>query len=141
MLRSEYILKIVFALSDLHASIDPCQYGCSIINSSIKIIWDDEDSIKSIQVSKGCNCKSAKCDGTTAGCRNCFRSCKPCTHKCKCKGSCKNPHNNGGRCSNCEAQDESDQDDEQQTEPEMLPLVTRTAETLNCNTDSDEEAV
>ena len=139
MLRSEYILKVVFASFDQHASIDPYQYGWNVVNSCISIVWDEEESIKSVQVNKGCSCKAAKCDGSTAGCRNCFRMCKPCTRKCKCKGNCKNPHNNGGKCPTCEVPEQSEEEDEGDEQPtEMIPLVPRTADELHCNTDSDD---
>ena len=136
MLRSECILKVVFASLDQHASIDPCHYGWNIVNSKISIVWDEEESMKSVQTSKGCSCKAAKCDGSTAGCRNCFRMCKPCTRKCKYRGNCNNPHNNGGKCPICEVPEQSEEEDdgdEQSTE-----LVTRTADELHCNTDSDD---
>ena len=77
MLRSEYVLKTVFS----RTMIDTSQYGWRIDNS-IAVIWDDEDTIKAITDSKGCGCKGAKCDGSTAGCRNCYRMCKPCNHRC-----------------------------------------------------------
>ena len=65
--------------------------------------------------------------------------CKPCNSRCKCKGNCKNPHNNGGTCARCEQRDETDDnatDDEDQA-PETLPLVTRSADTIDSSTDSD----
>ena len=103
-------------------------------------VWDDEDTIKAITDSKGCGCKGAKCDGSTAGCRNCYRICKPCNRKCKCKGNCRNPHNNGGTCARCE-QDESDDGggtDDEEAAPETLPLVTRSADMVDSSTDSDD---
>ena len=72
--------------------------------------------MKAVVASKGCGCKGAKCDGSTAGCRNCYRMCKPCSSTRKCKG-CNNPHNKGGTCARCEPQDDSDNnatDDEQE---------------------------
>ena len=135
MLRSEYVLKTVFS----HTMIDASQYGWTIDNS-VAVVWDDEDTIKAITDSKGCGCKGAKCDGSTAGCRNCYRICKPCNRKCKCKGNCRNPHNNGGTCARCE-QDESDDGgstDDEEAVPETLPLVTRSADMVDSNTDSDD---
>lgn len=66
--------------------------------------------------------------------------CKSCTSKCKCKGNCKNTHNNGGKCPNCEVQEESDSDvtdtdDEQPSE--ILPLVTRSSDIIDFDADSD----
>ena len=46
-------------------------------DSGISIVWNEE-TIKAVVASKGCGCKGAKCDGSTAGCRNCYRMCKPC---------------------------------------------------------------
>lgn len=138
MLRSEYVLKIVLVFSD-STNIDPCKYGWNI-DTNIQIVWDDEESMKAVQTSKVCGCKGAKCDGSTPGCRNCFKMCKPCISKCKCKGNCKNPHNNGGKCPNCEVQEESDgdvmdTDDEQPSE--ILPLVTRSSDIIDFDADSD----
>ena len=137
MLRSEYILKTVFAFNT--DAIDASQYGWRIDNSIISVIWDDEDTMKSVVASKGCGCKGAKCDGSTAGCRNCYKMCKPCNSRCKCKGNCKNPHNNGGTCTRCEQRDETDDNatDDEDQEPETLPLVTRSADTIDSSTDSD----
>ena len=139
MLRSEYVLKTVFAFTN-SVPIDSAQYGWRIDNSVISIIWDDEETMKAVVASKGCGCKGAKCDGSTSGCRNCYRMCKPCNSRCKCKGNCKNPHNNGGKCARCEQHDESDDnatDDEEQA-PETLPLVSRSADTIDSSTDSDD---
>jgi hypothetical protein len=77
MLRSEYILKTVFGFTNSEP-IDPSQYGWRINEQMISIVWDDEETIKAVVASKGCGCKGAKCDGSTAGCRNCYRMCKPC---------------------------------------------------------------
>ena len=134
MLRSEYVLKTVLS----HTMIDASQYGWRIDNS-IAVIWDDDDTIKAITDSKGCGCKGAKCDGSTSGCRNCYRMCKPCNRTCKCKGNCRNPHNNGGTCARCEQEESDDHstDDEEQA-PETLPLVTRSADTVDSSTDSDD---
>ena len=80
MLRSEYVLKTVFnALNSVHNNIiDPSQYGWRIDDSVISIVWDDDETMKAVLESKGCGCNGAKCDGSTAGCRNCYRMCKPC---------------------------------------------------------------
>ena len=133
MLRSEYVLKTVFS-----HTIDASQYGWRIENS-IAVIWDDEETIKAINDSKGCGCKGAKCDGSTSGCRNCYRMCKPCNRRCKCKGNCRNPHNNGGKCARYEQQDETDEgtDDEKQA-PETLTLAKRSADTVDSGTESDD---
>ena len=87
MLRSEYVLKTVFNFTT-NNTIDACQHGWRIHNSVITIIWDDEEMMKAVVASKGCGCKGATCDGSTAGCRNCYRMCKPCNSRCKCKGNC-----------------------------------------------------
>ena len=142
MLRCEYVLKTVFSVvNSVHNIIDPSQYGWRIDESVISIVWDDEQTMKAVVESKGCGCKGAKCDGSTAGCRNCYRMCKPCNPRCKCKGICSNPHNNNGTCPRCESNNESDDsatEDEEQA-PETLPLVSRNAETIDCNTDSDDD--
>ena len=78
MLRSEFVLKTVFRFTN-SAPIDPSQYGWRMNGESgISIVWDGEETIKAVVASKGCGCKGAKCDGSTAGCRNCYRMCKPC---------------------------------------------------------------
>ena len=138
MLRSEYVLKTVFSFINSEP-INPSQYGWRIDEPMISIVWDDEETIKAVVASKGCGCKGAKCDGSTAGCRNCYRMCKACNSRCKCKGNYY-PHNNGGTCAGCEPHDESDDnatDDEEQT-PETLPLVSRNADTIDSATDSDD---
>ena len=138
MLRSEYVIKTVFSFTT-STTIDVIQYGWRMDNS-ISVIWDDEDTMKAIVASKGCGCKGAKCDGSTAGCRNCYRMCKACNSRCKCKGSCNNPHNNGGTCARCEPHDESDDnatDDEEQA-PETLPLLSRDGDTIDSATDNDD---
>ena len=138
MLRSEYVLKTVFAFTS-STTIDASQYGWKVDNSIISVIWDDEDTMKAIVASKGCGCKGAKCDGSTAGCRNWYRMCKACNSRCKCKDNCDNPHNNGGTCARCEPHDESEDnatDDEQA--PEILPLVSRNGDTIDSATDSND---
>ena len=97
MLRSEYILKTVFAFTN-SVPMDVSQYGWRIENSTISIIWDDDETMKAVIANKGCGSKGAKCDGSTAGCTNCYKMCKPCNYRC----SCKNPYNNGGTCARCE---------------------------------------
>ena len=96
--------------------------------------------MKAVVASKGCGCKGATCDGSTAGCRNCYRMCKPCNSRCKCKGNCRNPHNDGGTCAKCEQQDETDDNatDNEEQAPEILPLVTCSVETIDSNTESDD---
>ena len=139
MLRSEYVLKTVFAFAT-NTTIDACQYGWRVDNSIITVIWDDEDTMKAVVASKGCGCRGAKCDGSTSGCSNCYRMCKACNSRCRCKGNCRNPHNNG-TCPRCEQQNESDDetDDEEQTH-EVLPLVPRSADLIDSSTDSDDDA-
>ena len=48
----------------------------------------------------------------------------------------RNPHNNGGTCVRCEQQDESDADGgtDDEAAPETLPLVTRSADTVDSST-------
>ena len=161
MLRSEYVLKTTFGCIN-NERINPSEYGWRVNEPMISIVWYDEETIKAVvasasssssssassasassssaSASKGCGCKGAKCDGSTAGCRNCYRMCKACNSRCKCKGNCSNPHNNGGTCARCEPHDESDDnatDDEEQA-PETLPLVSRDADNIDSGTDSDD---
>ena len=53
---------------------------------------------------------------------------------CKCKGNCRNLHNNGVTCGRCEKHDSTTNDEEQA--PEMLPLVTYSADAIDSSTDS-----
>ena len=69
-----------------------------MVNNQIQIVWDEQEVMDKVKANKGCRCKSAKRDGSTAGCRNCHHMCRPCTIKCKCKLKCNNPHNTGGTC-------------------------------------------
>ena len=133
MLRSEYVLKTVFAFTT-STVIDVSQYGWRIDNSMITVIWDNEETMKAVVGSEGCGCKGAKCDGSTAGCRNCYKMCKPCNSRCKCKGNCRNPHNNGGTCGRCEHDENRDTTDDEEQAPETLPLVTRSADTIDSTT-------
>ena len=93
-------------------------------------------------VSYICSCVHAVIhyyNGSTAGCGNCYRMCKPCNSRCKCKGNCRNPHNDGGTCARCEPQDETD--DSVSDDEERLPLVTQSADTFDSESDdSDQEA-
>ena len=61
--------------------------------------------------------------------------CKPCNCTCKYKDNCRYPHNNGGTCARCEQEetDDNSTDDEEQA-PETLPLVTRSADTVDSST-------
>ena len=56
----------------------------------------------------------------------------------RCKCNCRNPHNDGWRCEQQNETGDSATDDEEQA-PERLPLVTRCVETIDSNTESDQE--
>lgn len=73
------------------------------MGEQLQVVWDEESVLATFLTSNrsGCSCKGG-CDGSTSGCKNCFRMCKPCTTRCKCHQTCRNPHNNGGKCSKCD---------------------------------------
>ena len=92
MLHSEYVLKIVFhACNSTLPPISACEYGWSMVNNQLQVVWDEEEVMDKVKSNKGCGCKGAKCDGSRAGCQNCYQMCRPCTMKCKCKLKCNNP--------------------------------------------------
>ena len=79
-----------------------------MINEHLEVNWEENiveirKELKSTSnnfINK-CSCKSCGISGR--GCTQCAKTCKPCTFKCKCRGTCENPHNNGGTCSRCDA--------------------------------------
>ncbi len=81
--------------------MDVKNYGW--VNNKLSIKWDDDEVLTGFIKRKGCGCKGG-CDGSRAGCKNCFRMCQPCTIRCKCHGSCRNPHNDGAKCTMCMVQ-------------------------------------
>ena len=130
MLQSQFVIKMIFSFCTLSHNVDFLNHGWKTQNDRIEILWDDQEMIEKVTGTSGCGCKGARCDGTTAGCRNCYKMCKPYTIKCKCKAQCNNPHNNGGKCPRCSTpmgdseSEDSDQEDETQTnEKESLPVV------------------
>ena len=139
MSRSEYVLKTVFhACSSNLPPISACEYGWRMVNNQIQIVWDEEEVMDKVKANKGCGCKSAKCDGSTVGCRNCYQMCRPCTMKCKCKLKCNNPHNNGGTCPRCAPAGQSDDSDNSDMEnDELLPIVESQRETINTDSETD----
>lgn len=135
MLRSEYVLKIVFhSCNSISPVVDACEYGWTLVDNQINVVWDEDEVMDRYKANKGCGCRSAKCDGSVAGCSNCYQMCRPCTMKCKCKLACRNPHNNGGSCPRCaldEHSEDSDSDDDG-----MLPILQELHDSLD--TDSDD---
>lgn len=82
MLRSEYVLKVMFhSCNSTLPVVSACDYGWKVVDSQIHIVWDEEEVMDRVKANKGCGCKSAKCDGSVAGCRSCFQMCRPCTIK------------------------------------------------------------
>ena len=144
MLRSEYVLKIVFhACNSTLPPISACEYGWSMVNNQLQVVWDEEEVMDKVKSNKGCGCKGAKCDGSRAGCRNCYQMCRPCTMKCKCKLKCNNPHNNGGTCPRCAPAEQSDDSDDDRNsdkeDDEMLPIVERQRENIDTDSESDND--
>ena len=116
-LRGTYIMKLVFDEDPCSACIhDYESYGWLSIGDTIHTIWDEnfEEEEKNLNkkrqlpISK-CSCKTG-CNSDK--CKNCSKACRPCSIKCVCKGVCKNPHNNNGKCSKCKDEvEEVDQED------------------------------
>ena len=131
------------------------------MNQKLQIVWEVDDVFTSFsQSNKSCSCKGG-CDGSRPACKNCFRACKPCTLKCKCKLSCRNPHNDGGKCPRCacnpppavvcndvivdntlviESSDDEDTDDEQNDDMTMeLPIIPSISGSID-EVDSDSDS-
>ena len=136
---SKYVLETVFhACSSNLPPISACEYGWRMVNNRIQIVWDEEEVMDKVKANKGCGCKSAKCDGSTAGCRNCYQMCRPCTMKCKCKLKYNNLHNNGGTCPCCApARQSDDGDNSDMKNDELLPVVETQRETINTDSETD----
>ena len=111
--RAEYVFRLLFdsttAFSDVYKELGP---GWEMINGKVNVVWDNKiHEIKSILEKKkarpgpkACSCSAhERCTGKGNGCLSCYRSCRACNVKCKCKGTCNNPHNNGGTCDKCVA--------------------------------------
>ena len=125
MLQSQFVIKI-FSFCTLSHNVDFLNHGWKTQNDRIDTLgWPGNDKVTG---TKGCGFKEARCDGTTAGCRNCHKMCRPCTIKGKCKAQYNNSHNNGGKCPRCSTpmvdseSEDSDQDETQTNEEESLQL-------------------
>ena len=142
MLRSEFVLKVIFSCC-ANNNINFADHGWRITNDKVEVVWDDTEMIERVTGTKGCGCKGAKCDGTTAGCMNCYKMCKACTIKCKCKSQCRNPHNNGGTCPRCAPADDNHSDDNSDQEDEQndneVPIIPPSHSEQQFDTDSDSD--
>ena len=103
-LRAEYIMKVGYSSVTVSiAQVHYTEYGWKKVGEQLQVVWDEESVLATFLTSNrsGCSCKGG-CDGSTSGCKKCFRMYKPCTTRCKCHQTCRNPHNNGGKCSKCD---------------------------------------
>ena len=53
MLRSEFVIKMIFSFCTQSHNVDFLEHGWRIVNDKIEIVWDDQITIEKVTGTKG----------------------------------------------------------------------------------------